>query len=331
LPQTFSTGQASDIHSDGFNLFGFLNISIAAGPGDRFNLTGSALRLGPLQDNGGPTFTHALLCGSPAINGGDNTGAPATDQRGFSRIVGGIIDIGSYESTTNALVITCSSTNKTVEIGTAWIFDAPTATDDSTISIVSTVTNTAGHCGTTFDATRVWIATDACSNSASCSQKVTVVDTTAPVITCSNTNKTVELGAPWTFDVPTATDNSGTNIIIIVSTVTNTASHCGTTFDATRVWIATDACSNSASCSQKVTVVDTTAPVITCSNTNKTVELGAPWTFDVPTATDNSGTNIIIIVSTVTNTASHCGTTFDATRVWIATDACSNSASCSQR
>jgi hypothetical protein len=30
--------------------------------------------LGPLQDNGGPTFTHALLTGSPAINAGDPKG-----------------------------------------------------------------------------------------------------------------------------------------------------------------------------------------------------------------------------------------------------------------
>jgi len=32
--------------------------------------------------------------------------------------------------------------------------------------------------------------------------------------------------------------------------------------------------------------LDTTAPVITCSNTNKTVEQGASWSFDAPTATD---------------------------------------------
>ncbi len=53
--------------------------------------------LGPLQDNGGPTFTHALLLRSPAIDAGDNTNAPATDQRGFPRIVNGIIDIGAFE------------------------------------------------------------------------------------------------------------------------------------------------------------------------------------------------------------------------------------------
>jgi hypothetical protein len=38
--------------------------------------------LGPLQDNGGPTFTHALLPGSPAIDKGKNFSGATTDQRG---------------------------------------------------------------------------------------------------------------------------------------------------------------------------------------------------------------------------------------------------------
>jgi hypothetical protein len=55
--------------------------------------------LGPLQNNGGPTQTMALLPGSPAVDAGDNTSAPAYDQRGpgYPRIVGGQIDIGAYE------------------------------------------------------------------------------------------------------------------------------------------------------------------------------------------------------------------------------------------
>jgi hypothetical protein len=57
--------------------------------------------LGPLQDNGGPTFTHALLTGSPAIDHGDPnfTSPPYYDQRGpgFARVVNGRIDIGAFE------------------------------------------------------------------------------------------------------------------------------------------------------------------------------------------------------------------------------------------
>jgi hypothetical protein len=55
--------------------------------------------LGPLQDNGGPTWTHALLPGSPALDAHDPIDAPEWDQRGegFYRIVGKNIDIGAYE------------------------------------------------------------------------------------------------------------------------------------------------------------------------------------------------------------------------------------------
>jgi hypothetical protein len=56
-------------------------------------------RLGPLQNNGGPTETMALLAGSPAIGHADNTKAPATDERGVKRLdeAGETADIGAYE------------------------------------------------------------------------------------------------------------------------------------------------------------------------------------------------------------------------------------------
>ena len=67
--------------------------------------------LGPLADNGGPTKTHGLLPGSPAIDAGDPAavagtgGVPEFDQRGapFSRVVGGRIDMGAVEWQVNPL------------------------------------------------------------------------------------------------------------------------------------------------------------------------------------------------------------------------------------
>jgi hypothetical protein len=55
--------------------------------------------LGPLQNNGGPTMTMALLAGSPAISHADNALAPATDQRGVTRrdVAGELTDIGAFE------------------------------------------------------------------------------------------------------------------------------------------------------------------------------------------------------------------------------------------
>jgi uncharacterized repeat protein (TIGR01451 family) len=55
--------------------------------------------LGPLANNGGPTLTHALLAGSPAIDRGSNPAGLAYDQRGpgFSRVSGAQADAGAYE------------------------------------------------------------------------------------------------------------------------------------------------------------------------------------------------------------------------------------------
>lgn len=56
-------------------------------------------RLGPLLNHGGPTQTHALLSGSPAIDAGNNRLLMEFDQRGapFSRVVGAAADIGAFE------------------------------------------------------------------------------------------------------------------------------------------------------------------------------------------------------------------------------------------
>ncbi|MGI9264461.1 MAG: choice-of-anchor Q domain-containing protein, partial [Gammaproteobacteria bacterium] len=60
--------------------------------------------VGPLQDNGGPTLTMALLQGSPAIDTGANARCPDTDQRGEVRPIDGngdgsaLCDIGAYET-----------------------------------------------------------------------------------------------------------------------------------------------------------------------------------------------------------------------------------------
>ena len=61
------------------------------------NLINTDPKLGPLQDNGGPTQTRALAADSPAIDYVRvNTGV-IVDQRGFTRPVGPWADIGAYE------------------------------------------------------------------------------------------------------------------------------------------------------------------------------------------------------------------------------------------
>lgn len=86
---------------------------LAAINGGAGNLINQNALLGPLADNGGPTQTHALLAGSPALDAGDPNFNPADpdgdpmtddalphDQRGapFARVVGGRIDMGAFEA-----------------------------------------------------------------------------------------------------------------------------------------------------------------------------------------------------------------------------------------
>jgi len=225
---------------------------------------------------------------------------------------------------TTAPSIACVG-NKIVECGSAWDFDAPSASDtcgNAALSIVGTVTN--AGCGNTFTATRTWRATDDCGNTAECSQTVRVVDTTPPTIACAQ-NKSVECTSAWTFDAPSASDTCGNAAISVVGTVTNAG--CGNTFTATRTWRAIDDCGNTAECSQTVRVVDTTPPTIICAQ-SKRVECTSAWTFDAPSASDTCGNAAISIVGTVTNAG--CGNTFSATRTWRATDDCGNTAECSQ-
>jgi hypothetical protein len=86
------TSHGYNVSSD--NAGGYLN-----SPGDQVN---TDPLLGPLQDNGGPTLTHAPLPGSPAIDAGDPNFAPPPfyDQRGcpFVRVFNGRIDVGSFEA-----------------------------------------------------------------------------------------------------------------------------------------------------------------------------------------------------------------------------------------
>jgi hypothetical protein len=80
---------------------GFLNAA-----GDQINIDP---QLGPLQDNGGPTSTHTLLSGSPAIDTGSCSGGSVTsDQRGVARPQGAACDMGAVENREPSVTIEAS-------------------------------------------------------------------------------------------------------------------------------------------------------------------------------------------------------------------------------
>jgi hypothetical protein len=116
-----STILAGNRMDDGTSLLWFSDVgggtnSTISGDHDLFGWSGLAApadtlytidpKLGPLEDNGGVTYTHALRPTSPAVNAGNNiTGVPV-DQRGtgFARVIGANVDIGAFEFNVDDLI-----------------------------------------------------------------------------------------------------------------------------------------------------------------------------------------------------------------------------------
>ncbi|HEX8097689.1 MAG TPA: choice-of-anchor Q domain-containing protein, partial [Pyrinomonadaceae bacterium] len=134
-----SSDARGTFNSQGFNLIGKADNSNGFGSANQ-DQTGTIAapldaRLGPLADNGGPTQTHALLPGSPAINAGNNcvtnnscspalSSAITADQRGVTRPqpANGVVDIGAFESRGFTISVT-SGTPQSTPINTA--FNSP--------------------------------------------------------------------------------------------------------------------------------------------------------------------------------------------------------------
>jgi len=135
-------------------------------------------KLGPLQNNGGPTATMALLPGSPAIGTGacaDANGVPLlVDQRGFPRPGVSGCDIGAYES--QPITLTCPPgvvVEFTGVTGAVATFSATVTSVCPQVTIVYTPPS-----GSLFPigVTPVLVqATDSCGNTAHCTFTVTVL------------------------------------------------------------------------------------------------------------------------------------------------------------
>ncbi|MFN3753886.1 gliding motility-associated C-terminal domain-containing protein, partial [Flavobacterium sp.] len=208
-----------------------------------------------------------------------------------------------------------------------------TATDNcnDAITVQGVDAITQGDCPNSFTVTRTWTFTDACNNSSSVSQIITVSDTVAPVTPQAPAAVTVTCAD----DIPamislTATDNCNDAITVQgVDTVTSQGD-CTNSFTVTRTWTFTDACNNSSSVSQIISVIDTVAPVTPQAPAAVTVACAD----DVPamislTATDNCN-DAITVQGVDAITQGDCPNSFTVTRTWTFTDACDNSSSVSQ-
>ncbi len=167
------TSLGYNISSDNGN--GFLN-----GPGDQLN---TDPLLGPLQNNGGSTFTHGLLAGSPAIDMGDPnfTPPPIFDQRGsgFDRVVNGRVDVGSFEVQTQMVIHLKASGRKVGGINTVRLTWSGATSNSIDVYrdgiLVATVPNTGADTDSTGDTGRARYTYDVCeAGTSACSNNARV-------------------------------------------------------------------------------------------------------------------------------------------------------------
>ena len=204
--------------------------------------------------------------------------------------------------TTAPVVTVTGDTSVTVELGSTYSDAGATATDlsgDVTVVSSGTVdTDTLGEYVITYT------STDASGNTGTATRTVTVVDTTAPVISVTSGTDTVELGATWTDAGATA--DGGETVTTSGSVDTSTVGTYTITYSAT------DAAGNETSVTRTVTVVDTTAPVVTVTgDTSVTVELGS--TYSDAGATADGGETVTTSGSVDTSTVGTYTITYSAT------------------
>jgi hypothetical protein len=145
-------GYSGTVTSLGYNLIGDrTGCTFVPTTGDQAGTHSQPINpvLGPLQDNGGPTRTHALSGASPALNAG-NLATPgsggnaclATDQRGMSRPEGSACDIGAYEghftAVSSVLRVNPNPTSASSVAFTVTFSDSVTGVDQVDFSLTTT-------------------------------------------------------------------------------------------------------------------------------------------------------------------------------------------------
>ena len=186
-----------------------------------------------------------------------------------------------------------------------------------------------GSCPNSYTLVRTWTATDEASNSVSASQTITIEDNTPPILTAP-INVTLECDAdsnPTGTGSATASDNCDPAPIITYADEI-VPGDCPNESTIKRTWSATDACENSSSLVQVITIVDTTPPVIS-GPVNVTIECDMdsnPESTGFAIATDNCDGNPTINFTDEV-LAGDCLNESVINRTWTVTDACGNQSS----
>jgi hypothetical protein len=178
-------------------------------------------------------------------------------------------------------------------------------------------------CG--YQLIRTWIVEDNCWNYNSASQVITVVDTTDPVLSGVPNNITVECDAIPVPAVVTASDNCTSEFLDVNLTENTFPLGCG--YALIRYWTVHDACGNTVTESQVITVVDLEAPVWDTYDDYITLQCDLVEGFML-TASDNCDANVEVTIIEELTFSGGCFGTLE--RTYEAKDDCGNSITATQ-
>ncbi|MCL9804241.1 VWA domain-containing protein, partial [Flavobacterium amniphilum] len=206
-------------------------------------------------------------------------------------------------------------------------FAQATASDacGSSFTLTYNDVRTEGNCVGSYSITRTWTAKDACNNTSTATQVINVQDVTAPVLSNAPQDITVECSTIPTAAVLTATDTCDPNPVVTFAETRNNG-NCLSSYTLIRTWTAKDACGNTSTKSQTITVRDTTAPTFNGQlPADVTVQCSSVPAPAVITATDNCDQNVqVVYTETFSGQNDNCSANYVITRKWSVTDCAGN-------
>jgi Fe-S cluster assembly iron-binding protein IscA len=176
-----------------------------------------------------------------------------------------------------------------------------------------------GNCGTGF--TRVFTAIDLCGNTATATQTISFIDTTAPVFAEYPTLIEVGCNEEVSLTEPVVTDECSSVSLSYVDEATP-----GCTGGFIRTYTATDGCGNASSLQVEVRHLDTTPPVVTSLPIDMTIQCHEVLSNDAPGLEYyDTCSEVIVTFEEVVSPTDVCLNAYNITRTYTLTDACGNS------
>jgi gliding motility-associated-like protein len=214
-----------------------------------------------------------------------------------------------------------------VTISTAEFLAEGGSFNGDNIANVTYIDSSTGECPIVV--TRTFSVTDACAQTASSTQIITIENDVAPILVAPQ-DETIECGDSTDPSVTgTATVSAACGAFEITYEDAITPGTCEGEYSITRTWMATDTCGNISTVAQTINVQDTTAPVIATLPADSTIDCSVTPEFAQATATDACGSDVTLTFEDVT-TPGACEGEYSITRTWTATDACGNASTASQ-